>query len=258
MVKSALVAAQVGDWTDPRKNVSLTGIDGDMNGKETAKTEDGHSVLAEELLEKILTPGCSSKFRHFPRITSSHTNAILAEDERKTYITLLGKLHISARAPIESLQTIFELVNDCFEGKAVTETAARNMLTRLQNNLSKLLAAAGDNADEGSDGHENVDAEAEAEAEEGADAVVETTELPEKTELEAEEEDIDEDETMMTKFTGVPDAEGTRFMDYDDEEDEDEDEDELTPGNVKIKREPRGTEESLVESLLSDDEDTIS
>lgn len=120
----------------------------------------------------------------------------------------------------------------------------------MQNNLSKLLAAVGKDSSEAAP----EDAEAEAEAEEGADIAVETTELPDKTEV--EDEDVEDgDETMMTKLTGMPDAEGTRFMDYDDDE---EDEDDLTPGNVKVKREPRGTEESLVESLLSDDEDTIS
>lgn len=57
MIGLTLVAAQLSDWTDPRK--SVTGVDGVVN--EEIGT-DGHLVLAEELLEKILTPGCSSKF----------------------------------------------------------------------------------------------------------------------------------------------------------------------------------------------------
>lgn len=56
----SLVAAQICDWTDPRKTV--TGIDGVT--KEEIGT-DGHVILAEELLEKILTPGCSSKLSLF-------------------------------------------------------------------------------------------------------------------------------------------------------------------------------------------------
>ena len=63
---------------------------------------------------------------------------------------------------------------------------------------------------------------------------------------------------MMTKFTGVPDAEGTRFMEEDEDEDEEDDDDELTPQDVKVKIKK---ERDLVESLLSDgdeDEDTIS
>jgi condensin complex subunit 3 len=58
MIGTTLVAAQICDWTDPRKTVP--GVDG------TVKTDpgelDGHLVLAEELLEKILTPGCQSQY----------------------------------------------------------------------------------------------------------------------------------------------------------------------------------------------------
>ena len=183
----------------------------------------------------------------------------IAEEERKTYISLLGKLHISGSVPAESLQTLFDLVNEAFEGKAVTETAARNTLTKLQNNLSKLLAAV---AKDSSDGGVEAEAEAEAAAEPEDDDVLETTEVPDAEKQEDEEEE-EGDETMMTKFTGVPDAEGTRFMDMDDEDEDEEgeeEEDELTPGNVKIKKGPRvSADESLVESLLDDDdEDTIS
>jgi condensin complex subunit 3 len=75
MVGITLVAAQLCDWTDPRKTV--TGIDG--TNKEEAGT-DGHSILAEEVLEKILTPGCSSKCsmvqnRNYANISLQRTNA---------------------------------------------------------------------------------------------------------------------------------------------------------------------------------------
>jgi condensin complex subunit 3 len=239
MVGTTLVAAQLCDWTDPRKTV--TGVEGAT--KEEMGT-DGHSILAEEVLEKILTPGCSSESTP-STIDFEYVLTIPSEDERKTYISLLGKLHLSATVPVDSLQTLFDLVNEAFEGKAITETAARNTLTRLQNNLSKLLAAAGKSSDPSAE--EEVEAEVAAEDDE---KIVETTEMP--------AEDEEGDETMMTKFTGVPDAEGTRFMD-EEEMEEDEVEEEITPRDVKIKKEPRRTDESLVESLLSDDdEDTIS
>ena len=253
MVGTTLVAAQLADWTDPRKNVA-GGLEG--SGKTEGGT-DGHAVLAEELLEKILTPGVSSEFLpSFPRslVRKQPTNRTLmemvdTEDERKTYISLLGKLHISPTVPAENLQTLFDLVNEAFEGKLITEAAGRNTLTKLQNSLSKLLASVS------KDDEDEPEAQTAAEDE----AVVETTEMPEP-EKEEDGEGEEGDETVMTKFTGVPDAEGTRFMDDDEEEDEDE-EDDLTPGNVRVKKEPRGgsADESLVESLLSDDdEDTIS
>jgi condensin complex subunit 3 len=58
MVGLTLVAAQIADWTDPRKSVSS--LQGSVQTDE--EEVDGHLVLAEELLEKILAPGCNSKY----------------------------------------------------------------------------------------------------------------------------------------------------------------------------------------------------
>lgn len=54
MVGMGLVVAQLCDWTDPRKCVPL-------DGRSEAEEADSHVVLAAEVLEKILSPGCSSK-----------------------------------------------------------------------------------------------------------------------------------------------------------------------------------------------------
>jgi condensin complex subunit 3 len=56
MVGLTLVAAQIADWTDPRKVAPFA-----SNGNKIEEELDGHLVLTEELLEKILTPGCNSK-----------------------------------------------------------------------------------------------------------------------------------------------------------------------------------------------------
>jgi condensin complex subunit 3 len=62
MVGINLVTAQICDWTDPRKNVTiLENISPDNQPREL----DGHIVLAQEVLEKILSPGCNSKCLHF-------------------------------------------------------------------------------------------------------------------------------------------------------------------------------------------------
>lgn len=74
MVGTTLVAAQLCDWTDPRKTV--TGIDGVT--KEEVGT-DGHSILAEEVLEKILTPGCSSKFIY---VTTLANQVLISSPQR--------------------------------------------------------------------------------------------------------------------------------------------------------------------------------
>ena len=57
MVGLTSVAAQICDWTDPRKYVL-----GSEDVSRGVNHMDGHIVLSIELLEKILTPGCSSKF----------------------------------------------------------------------------------------------------------------------------------------------------------------------------------------------------
>jgi condensin complex subunit 3 len=64
MVGLTLVAAQIADWTDPRKTV--TSLQGSVKNDE--EDVDGHLVLAEELLEKILTPGCNSEFISFSNL----------------------------------------------------------------------------------------------------------------------------------------------------------------------------------------------
>lgn len=58
MVGLNLVAGQLVDWADGRKVISLA--EGQVAGAETEEA-DGHAVLAEELLERVLTPGCTSK-----------------------------------------------------------------------------------------------------------------------------------------------------------------------------------------------------
>ena len=62
MVGMNLVAAQICDWTDPRKGAAVR-IDENM---EEGKL-DGHLVLTEELLERILTQGTSSKSCLIPK-----------------------------------------------------------------------------------------------------------------------------------------------------------------------------------------------
>lgn len=59
MVGLGVVAAQLVDWTDPRKIVDGLSVKED---EEQGRTGDVHLVLAEAVLEKVLTPGCSSEY----------------------------------------------------------------------------------------------------------------------------------------------------------------------------------------------------
>ncbi|KAF2403027.1 hypothetical protein EJ06DRAFT_489758 [Trichodelitschia bisporula] len=194
MVGMSMVAAQIADWTDPRKEAGFG------EGKDSG-AEDGHLVLAEELLEKVLTPGCT-------------------KEERKIFVTLLGKLHVNVNAPAEALQTIADLVNEAFEGKVASEVSTRNALTKLQNTVAKLLTAS-----TGTSKEQSRDASFE-----------EAPGAPPSDEM-----DVDEDMTVMTKFTQLPDAEGTVYGSGDDEDD-----DATVVGKTK-------GDESLVSDLLDDD-----
>jgi hypothetical protein len=153
-------------------------------------------------------------------------------------VSLLAKLHITSTAPAETLQSLFDLINECFEGKVVAEASTRNSLTKLQNSVSKLLATKTVLPESSSPQQAEKDDD---------DAAAETTELDAAegaTELEQVEEE-EGDETLgmslMRKSMGFPDAEGTVFGD-------EEDSDGTVRGDV-IKHE----DDSLVESLLEDD-----
>lgn len=64
MVGLKVIGAQIADWTDPRKLVGVEDVMGEPN-EDAQKIEglgDAHLILAEEILEKLMTPGSQSKF----------------------------------------------------------------------------------------------------------------------------------------------------------------------------------------------------
>jgi hypothetical protein len=147
-----------------------------------------------------------------------------AEEERKHYMPILGKISISESTPASSLQSLATTLSEALESRIANESAARNALNKLQGTVSKLLAATTN-----SPSHEPaVDSDGKDPAVDIPDAV---------------EEDVVDvgDLTMLTK----PDHEGTVFVDYDEDEDEEVD---VTTGLAK-----RYVEESLLDSLLNDD-----
>jgi hypothetical protein len=172
------------------------------------------------------------------------------EQERKTYISLLGKLHFAPGAPPEHLQTLFDLANEAYEGKIAAEASTRNTLTKVQNSLSKLLAAAG-SLTASKDASEDIPIDNTEVAHEATEIGVSQVDVEDDGEL-------DGDMTMDTKFTAAPDAEGTVFGDYDDDDDLGDDSDGTIKGDdlpVRVKREksPVYEDESLLESSLDED-----
>lgn len=113
MVGLAVVIAHLADWTDGRKLVAATSSLGD----DAAKDADGdvHLDLAGELLEKSL--GVSSK------------------EERKTYISLLGKLYITHHSDQAKLAHVSELVQEAIAERVVTDGPSRTTLTKVEASL---------------------------------------------------------------------------------------------------------------------------
>ncbi|KAF9641430.1 Armadillo-like helical [Lasiodiplodia theobromae] len=124
MVGIGVVGSQIVDWTDPRKLVGADDVSGKLVSGE-AKIEglgDAHLLLAEDLLEKILTPGTT-------------------RDEKKIYVSMLGKLHVHPTCSPEKIQSVTDLVEESLDSKlAATDSTARNAFTKLSNGLAKLSA----------------------------------------------------------------------------------------------------------------------
>ena len=261
MVGMSLVAAQICDWTDPRKCVSnRLDVEVKLDKGET----DGHLVLAEELLEKCLTPGTSSRFRPDSNPISGvlvlddlgFANITTGED-KKIFLSMLGKVHINATAPNATLQGLLELVNEAMDAKVATDASSRNALTKLQSAIQKALASNG--ADSSSENTKGVSASGSGEE----DALpIDATEIGDDMETELDKTDVkpeitvdasEFDVTMRTKFTGFtgpPDAEGTVMVEFDEYDDEDDDETVVR----EVSKAARG-DESLLDSLLDDEDD---
>ncbi|KAL8820436.1 MAG: hypothetical protein Q9223_001353 [Gallowayella weberi] len=112
------------DWTDPRKLVvhdaALVRWD-EAGGKDGAAVNgDIHLTLAESLLERALTHGCS-------------------KEERKVLLTMLGKLYITSNTSPERSQAVSDLVAEAIDGKLATDTATKNALNKFHLALTKIL-----------------------------------------------------------------------------------------------------------------------
>ncbi|KAF2153187.1 ARM repeat-containing protein [Myriangium duriaei CBS 260.36] len=125
MVTTGFVGGLLVDWTDPRKIISPK-EQGYLAGKEVEdKVEDGqastHMLMAEAVLERMVT-GQTSK------------------DERKALFSMLNKLHLtSSNQNPELIRTVLELIAEATETRLATDATSRNVLTKLQTTLLKLI-----------------------------------------------------------------------------------------------------------------------
>ena len=246
----SVIANQSVDWTDGRKIV----------GADEKKDEDGpepHLALAETLLDRVATAGCN-------------------REEKKLFLSTLTKLHITPSVAL--MRDVLDLATEALDSKVAVDATSRNALTKLHNNLSKIMANLGEdtnvansstagasaeqttvNASVAEEADENADTQAGAD--ETVAGVEDTTAVTIKQEkstvskkgkqrsssVEGEEDEdaIDLDEPMPE-----PDAEGTVWgLDPGEEEDDDE-------GTMMADEQLRSeANASLVESLLEDGEE---
>ena len=64
------------------------------------------------------------------------------EEERKAFIAMLGKLHISAKSKTKKLQSTTELVAGAIDKNIAQDAPSRNALNKLHSALSKALGEA--------------------------------------------------------------------------------------------------------------------
>jgi len=215
MVGLAVVAGMVGGWTDPRRGVWAAAEAGDGGSGGEADEADGEGD-AHFVLAGLLVE----------RVAAAGPS----REEKKACLALLGKLHLVAPARpvaawVAALRGLRERVDGAAVVKAAPDAAARNALAKLRTALDKMVAACGD---------AGVD-------ECGAPAVVASVERREE-----QEEDVTGLDLTM------PDGEGTVLG----EEDEDADDGDTVMGDGEARREQSNVAgDSLVESLLDDDDD---
>lgn len=211
MIKMGVLGGMLVDWTDSRKILDLNGTAGTFEVAEGKMLP--HFLLAELILERLVTTQ-------------------VGKEERKVLLGMLGKLYLPAGGcGKEQVQTVLELAAEAVEGKVAGDAVGRNVLTKVQNGLLKVMH---DFMTEERGGGGAAD-ETEIFGESGVGEVTEMVgELDvdgkgakgeEEEEEDEKEEDVGEGEsqadvdeqlqremsTTLGATIGIPDAEGTRF-----------------------------------------------
>ncbi|KAI5364853.1 Putative armadillo-like helical, nuclear condensin complex subunit 3 domain-containing protein [Septoria linicola] len=176
MVSMTQITNMLLDWTDPRKIVGFSDAVGDSSVKSGAS--ETHFILAESILD---------------RLVSSQLN----KEEKKILFSMLNKLHLPAGGcDAERLKSVLELLQEAIDTKVASDATSKNVLSKLQTALLKLM-------------HDVM-----TEERGGGDTVLETTELPDQSEV-ADESEIGD----VTQTAAVGDA--TEVAEGEDDQDSD-------------------------------------
>lgn len=201
MVKMGVLGGMLVDWTDSRKILDLNGTAGAFESGEGRMLP--HFLLAELILERLVTTQ-------------------ITKEERKVLFSMLSKLHLpAAGCEAEQVKTVLELAQEAADGKVAPDAASRNILTKVQNGLLKVMhdfmtsERGGGGADETEIG-EVTEMVTELEVSEAPAAPNDTAE-EDQDDDEVSQADVDDQlqremSTTLGATIGVPDAEGTRFV----------------------------------------------
>lgn len=207
MVKMNLIGQMLLDWTDPRKIVGFAETANIVNN--TAQAAQTHYIVAENILDRLVT-------------SQPH------KDEKKVLFSMLNKLHLPANvADPECVKTVLELCAEAVDTKVSPTMTDKNCLTKIQNNLIKIMHDYATEERGGGGAEETVLETTEIEGE--GETIVH---VAAGAEDEDEEEDQDSDVTQLQQemkdatigattvgfTTGIPDAEGTRIDELEDSE----------------------------------------
>ncbi|KAL2690983.1 nuclear condensing complex subunit [Phyllosticta citricarpa] len=136
MVSMNVVGAQIVDWTDPRKLVGAEEVTGQMTegAQKIEGLGDAHLILAEEILEKIMTPGYS-------------------KDEKKVLTSMASKLTVHPFASPEKIQSVSDLLQELEEdsSKFLTDATMRNAVAKFTAAVAKISAPASEVLPNGDD-----------------------------------------------------------------------------------------------------------
>ena len=252
MVTLTVVGGLLVDWTDPRKIVGAREHEAISTGRykldegDANKEGSTHLMLAEQILERLVTSQTSSKYNHF----ETHINAnSKIEDERKVLFTMLSKLHLAASGPdVELLKTVLELTAEAIDTRVATDATSRNALAKLQTVLLKTV-------------HDTATAERGGEEETLADDTALTTPgRRRQTQAKSYDEDDQEDEATMQlrrelEQTQIedPDADSTHIAAIGDET-----EGGATADGVDTSQLPDESElQSLIDSIGDENDDDL-
>lgn len=119
MVGLAVVVAHLVDWTDGRK-LAVARSAGLRSYARDTLDGDVHLSLAKQILQKIV--------------------GVVSREERKLFISMLGKLYVSVHAGFNLLKEVSELLEDTLaEAKAAPNAISRNTLNKVQSSVTKAM-----------------------------------------------------------------------------------------------------------------------